>query len=901
MQQLIINDWSAGWIPQESPTNGRKNGLLKMDSLELDINGEVTLTGGNKNIFDYNYPADAHTLYSKFIDGIQRRYLALTNGAVYRDINSIISAGSLTRAAFGAAYGFIYIFSGNKRRKDDGSITSVIGITESNAPVIGAVVNTGVTQVGFVSGGAVAGPARYDGIIPWSTSGIGTLAEFTILYDAAGYYIAIEPTVAGMNYALGDTLTFLGTQLGGLSPANDLIVQVLNVNGKLNGTYEYAQQYVVNHGNGYVAKSKLSPLSATLNVINGSIKVITDITNIPSGDSQSWVYRRGGNLEQFYRCKLLTNTGVTLTFVDNVSDDELLQLNITSNIFLEPTNVTGIPDDILEVVGPINGRMLLFTASTIHFSEPNNPDAYDTRYSINFAGNQFTGSELFLWSKQVGDQVIMIGTNKCVYTLSGTFIALPDGFLDVYLRPLNTKYPPLSRDADIFNNAVVYCSDIGWIIMHLDGNIEPLCPPNTDVLYRGQSILDYGGVPIYIYPAIDAGGVELRYSCAVARNKLWCKVPEIVANDVNIPFTYRLEVYDFVRKYWRVVRDAPKLLYAQEDGAVMGFFSDVQRNIREIDNQFTKLNYNASSQSISLLTPFYDQGFPFNRKESYTSKLRIYTGGSDLTYKIYINSNLNAAIALGIINTSSLDDFNKDLNALVGIAKNWALELTGAVNDFRLASIEIDYEPYPPQQTFYNGLIPNRQGRFNKSKFLVWPIVIDTLGTNVTFTPYIDGIAKTSQIINTTGKKTSFYYALEDLSGIDLTFKLSGNLFELWEVGPPELVNILPIAKKYDQLGPEELFKYGKVKSIFVRLLALGTSVPYTLYFQDGIQQTGNLSVTPDVEDTYQIDIPKTRSGQVIRLTLGPTDFIFYRYYIRLQVAISGKDTENTYVVLPAQ
>src|SRR5437773_9367400 len=135
MQQLIINDWSAGWTPQESPVNGRKNGLLKMDSLELDINGEVTLTGGTKNIFSYNYPADAHTLYSKFIDGLQRRYLALTNGYVYRDTNSIIFEGSLTRAAFGAAYGFVYIFSGNKRRKDDGSITSIIGITESNAPV----------------------------------------------------------------------------------------------------------------------------------------------------------------------------------------------------------------------------------------------------------------------------------------------------------------------------------------------------------------------------------------------------------------------------------------------------------------------------------------------------------------------------------------------------------------------------------------------------------------------------------------------------------------------------------------------------------------------------------------------------------------------------------------------
>ena len=68
-EQLTLNDFSAGWIPSDDPNNGRKNGFLKMDALELEPNGSVTMSRGTKNWYSTNYPADAHTIFSRFISG----------------------------------------------------------------------------------------------------------------------------------------------------------------------------------------------------------------------------------------------------------------------------------------------------------------------------------------------------------------------------------------------------------------------------------------------------------------------------------------------------------------------------------------------------------------------------------------------------------------------------------------------------------------------------------------------------------------------------------------------------------------------------------------------------------------------------------------------------------------
>ena len=75
METFIQNDFSAGLIPSDHHVGGRKNGLLRMDSIELDNNGALQMTRGTKNWNATNYGADAHSLYNAFLSGNRTHYL----------------------------------------------------------------------------------------------------------------------------------------------------------------------------------------------------------------------------------------------------------------------------------------------------------------------------------------------------------------------------------------------------------------------------------------------------------------------------------------------------------------------------------------------------------------------------------------------------------------------------------------------------------------------------------------------------------------------------------------------------------------------------------------------------------------------------------------------------------
>ena len=65
-----------------------------------------------------------------------------------------------------------------------------------------------------------------------STSGVGTGLVPTVVSSYRSY--SVRPTAissGGSGYAVGDTVTFSGADLGGTSPANDLVVEVTIVNG----------------------------------------------------------------------------------------------------------------------------------------------------------------------------------------------------------------------------------------------------------------------------------------------------------------------------------------------------------------------------------------------------------------------------------------------------------------------------------------------------------------------------------------------------------------------------------------------------------------------------------------------------------------------------------------------
>ncbi len=96
-------------------------------------------------------------------------------------------------------------------------------------------VSNGVmAEAGFIIGstdGVKEGPFNISSFTPTqtSTTGVGSNLEINVLNNYQDYSVLSTFVNAGSGYAVGDQVTFSGTQLGGATPANDLTVIVGSV------------------------------------------------------------------------------------------------------------------------------------------------------------------------------------------------------------------------------------------------------------------------------------------------------------------------------------------------------------------------------------------------------------------------------------------------------------------------------------------------------------------------------------------------------------------------------------------------------------------------------------------------------------------------------------------------
>ena len=116
--------------------------------------------------------------------------------------------------------------------------TALGGATPANDLVVictGITAGTGAFTLGAIfSGTSISGNADYFDLNQDSTSGSGTAAQFDISRTNGTYFAAVA--LAGTGYQVNDTVTILGTQLGGAAPANTATLTVtgtipLTVNG----------------------------------------------------------------------------------------------------------------------------------------------------------------------------------------------------------------------------------------------------------------------------------------------------------------------------------------------------------------------------------------------------------------------------------------------------------------------------------------------------------------------------------------------------------------------------------------------------------------------------------------------------------------------------------------------
>ena len=93
--------------------------------------------------------------------------------------------------------------------------------------------NRMLSTVAVQSGTAATTITPYSNVLIYNDDVIGTGAKFAVTRNATTY--TLNATRSGKNYAIGNRIKILGTQLGGVSPSNDLEIKINSVgtNGEL--------------------------------------------------------------------------------------------------------------------------------------------------------------------------------------------------------------------------------------------------------------------------------------------------------------------------------------------------------------------------------------------------------------------------------------------------------------------------------------------------------------------------------------------------------------------------------------------------------------------------------------------------------------------------------------------
>jgi hypothetical protein len=81
--------------------------------------------------------------------------------------------------------------------------------------------------------------ATYSAVAALTVTGIGSGAKFDVIRSGTVYSVSVTSLQTGANYVAGDTIKILGSLLGGISPANDILITINTVSAGAIATFSW--------------------------------------------------------------------------------------------------------------------------------------------------------------------------------------------------------------------------------------------------------------------------------------------------------------------------------------------------------------------------------------------------------------------------------------------------------------------------------------------------------------------------------------------------------------------------------------------------------------------------------------------------------------------------------------
>lgn len=440
--------------------------------------------------------------------------------------------------------------------------------------------------------------------------------------------------------------------------------------GKFKARYQWARVF-----DNYIALSPPSPISDEIECHNGAIVISGDATGVDFQVSESggqmWGYLMGGTMTQPYRFAVSTEPPVGHPSLScTISERDAIIANITLN-----TDLVTPPDEIIGLIGPHFNRIIALTERKVHIGMDGNPDSFLSSQELDLADP----SESILWGIK-SDTVVLIGTTKDVYRLSGSLAQFPDLTTDARLEPLGVEGPPTSEFVVQDGGLVVYLSADGFRILQGAGSV--LINWNIDLLIEGYT---RHGVSLSIHPSSG------RMSGGIYDGKMY----------VNLAGSNYVYVADFRRKNWRrefYPLSAFRRIYREPDGGIIA--GDSNGRVWSLNRADVQGDCDFPDEVFGSLIPYTywttsdDNGKPYQYKEGFDWRAEMLTGGQVIAVTLVLDETTN--IVFGAFNTSygSVQD---SLGSAPGIVpfKRVQMKIEGSGREFKLGMWGVSYRPRP--------------------------------------------------------------------------------------------------------------------------------------------------------------------------------------------------------------
>lgn len=830
MAAISRTSWPRGWVPSGDFINGPKDGLARMDNLQLDEEGALTLVPGVETI--YNFSSWPHTIFSKFIGNTKYRWTIQANGDITRNGSTFTNGADSLRGSFAVHRGFVLICSGSVKIKDDTQNVYNLGIVAPDGPPgveVASQPRTDLTELGLSTSFdtdaafvATATPTLLTTNTTVSSSGapqgddgfvlnvrvqdtshlIKARLQFNL--DASSgetdyFYYEWNNEVGGQFNGGIDAWSTLSAKRGDFTKVGDSTAGWENINsvrfqlfyteastgnlvneirvlggeqGPLTEGYDYVQVYVTNDGK-YIGHSPEGPIAGGVWVSHGYTAITPHTSNATDDVNEIWIYRRSTRNTNFKRPSWVVprlDKWYRVAVIHepfNPIEDRMPDEEALRQETLKPGLIS-----VQDIDEPLVGVLGEYNGRVLYLTSNtlylSEIDNPDLVDPVN--SFSFSGDTVSknLWIKATDSGRILVGTTQDIYEISGTLVDFPDGSVDIVIRRLGVSHPPITRETTTYQGSIFYLASAG---------IVQLVGANSLVISEQLSQLFDGNERFGIAPVRIVGNDSQTSPLCVAKNKLFTALE--LTDGTRWCF-----IYDLVKKYWIPYYTDPNSFFCEEDGRILAGYNAPNPALREIytydDDTFPR--------SVVFQTFHDDNGTPRNRKDVFTLKVTADTGGDPVNISVAKNgSEQYGTVMTGVTFTGREEKFIT-IAETISLGKSYSVKITGEnLTTCKIYNFSIEYEPRPEQLTYLR-LNYHNLGTPSRKRFVNFPVEIDTLGNDCEFIPLVDGVVQDSSVINFARKGTHIHYFDEETVGTDIAAIICG-FFEFYTPRYDEMIS----------------------------------------------------------------------------------------------------------------